>query len=72
MTYKLDIVEWLQQEAELVALERLSEAADVIKRLRQTVNDQAQVIERLTRPEGETEEQVAKWLRGRGYEVSSP
>jgi hypothetical protein len=30
----MDIVEWLRKEAELVALDRLGEAADEIERLR--------------------------------------
>jgi chromosome segregation ATPase len=34
-----DIVEWLRKEAELVALDRLSEAADEIERLRRRLNE---------------------------------
>ena len=36
---KMDIVEWLREEAKLVALARLNEAADEIERLRRLGHD---------------------------------
>ena len=46
------------------------EQATRVARLLVERNELRAAVQRLTRPEGETEEQVAEWLRGRGYEVS--
>ena len=40
-----DIVEWLRKEAELVALDRLNEAADTIERLRAALDRAADALE---------------------------
>ena len=47
-----DIVDWLRAEAELVALDRLAEAADEIERLRaeiKTLNHELDLLEEKSR-----------------------
>lgn len=60
-----DIVDWLRAEAELVALDRLAEAADEIERLRYALKDSKDEVE-------DERSMKAAWVRkadGRADEI---